>query len=221
MIVSARPISIWPKRLLAMFVLTPREQRLVVEQLCHGSVELLAGSPRLVRVEDLRHLLHLSGEGCVRDHLPVGKRSPFDHARTSGGGELSELACQPRLADARGPEQRDELRPRLSEDVVPDPLQRGELRNSSQHRDATGGTLSRAGRSCNGAPNTHRLLLAFGDNRLGVLVANDRTGCSICLLTHEDPVHRRSFLQTRGRVDDVAGNDALPLRSARTERHDQ
>src|SRR5438093_593680 len=72
----------------------------VAEQLCNCFVELLAGGLHFVGVEDPRHLLHLGGEGAVRNHLAVGKGSALDHARASGLCELPELACQPCLADA-------------------------------------------------------------------------------------------------------------------------
>ncbi len=108
----------------------------------------------------------------------------------------------------------------LRHDALPDSFQDGELRRATQHRNATGCALSRADRSREGAPHAHGVLLAFRDHRLRVLVADDRTRGSIRLLADEDAVDGSGLLQTRCRVDDVAGDDPFSLRRTRGERHE-
>ena len=46
-----------------------------------------------------------------------------------------------------------------------------------------------------------------------MLVFEYAIGGAVCLLGHRDAVHRRHSLQTRGRVDDVAGSSPHPPRT--------
>ena len=67
-------------------------------------------------------------------------------------------------------------------------------------------------------PGADRLALPLADDRLGVAVVDRVRGRPVGLLADEDAVQRRSRLQARGRVDDVAGRHRLALARPRAER---
>jgi hypothetical protein len=70
-------------------------------------------------------------------------------------------------------------------------------------------------------PECQRLRLALRGDRLEGFVLEDVTRRPVRLLTNRDPVDRSRTLDTRRRVDDVAGDDALPLLRAGTHRDDR
>ena len=132
-----------------------------------------------------------------------------------------ELGGQARLPDPGRAEERDELRPLLGDDVLPDPDEHAELRRATEHRHLPPPPL--AGRECRGesSPDADRQLLALRNDLAGLLVVDGRPRRSKCLFADEDPVHRRGFLQTRSGVDDVTGHHPLPVRRARGQRHER
>ena len=80
---------------------------------------------------------------------------------------------------------------------------------------------SEAGARRERAVERERLRLALHLDRLERLVLEDALGRAEGLLRARDPVDRRSALQARGRVDDVARDDPLALLRARVERDDR
>ena len=118
-----------------------------------------------------------------------------------------ELALQARLADARRPENRDEVWSAVSDRPLPDRSEQLHLAIASDHRRRR--PLGRSGDRRDGSPGPDRLLLAFGVDRAQLLVADGGSCEEVCLLAHDELARRRAGLKSRSRVDDVAHGEGL------------
>ena len=76
-----------------------------------------------IALVDPAQLLHLRCEGEVRAALAVGQRAAVHGAPAELFDDPVELLCQPRLADARRPEDGHEVRDRIGSDAFPDAAQ--------------------------------------------------------------------------------------------------
>ena len=195
--------------------------RFAVEQARDRTLELFDGRSRGVRVEHACDLLQLGPERTVRRDLAVGERTASDHPRSFIRGKTGELAREPRLADSRGTEHRDQVRASLGDDPFPDSAEHRELGDATEHRDAPLCTLAGRNSSGNGAPHPDRGLLSLGDDRVCLLEVDHGACRPIGLVADQDAVRRCRFLHPRRRVHHVARHHSLPLRHARSEGHER
>ena len=136
-----------------------------------------------------------------------------------GLDRAEELVDEPRLADARHPDEGDELqcalRPRPLERIaerVELPLPADERRPGLREVDAV--TRARLER----LPHRHRRRLPLRLDRLRLAVVDCMARGVIRRLADQDPVHRRRRLQPRRGVDDIAGGHSFALGGPGAER---
>ena len=189
----------------------------VGDEIRHRLAQLRLGRLGGVGLEDpglrLDHLPH----GPEGDALAVRERAalpPVDDQVRIRVHRLRELPHEPALADSRDAYERDELRPPLPQGARETVRQPVELLAAADERRRTAllhvDPQTRPGGDC--LPDRNGLRLPLRAHRLALAVLDHPLGRPVGRLADEDPVHRRGALEPGGRVDDVAGDHALPAR---------
>ena len=159
------------------------------------------------------------------DPLAVGQTTPLappDDLLLSVDERL-ELRDQPCLPDAGLAGHRHELQRRVAQRTRIGVLQQRQLVLATDEG-GVGATLdvdAEAAARTRCAPERQRLGLAFDGYRLE-LVVDDHVACRAKRrVADDDRADRRRRLEARGRVDDVAGGDSLPLFGTGVEGNDR
>src|SRR5213078_5082222 len=105
--------------------------------------------------------------------------------------ERRELAAEPRLADARRSDERDEMRTPLGDTAPPDRLEQLELAIPADQRRGAERAICGGRRRLHGQPCFDRIGLALRLHRIERLVANRLTSRAIRLGTDDDTPTRR------------------------------
>ncbi len=189
------------------------------EQLRDGCEQLLRGFGGRVAVEDVRHLLQMSGKGGVGAAGPIRGRPAAQRPASQLRDQVAELIRETRLSDPGRSQDRDQVRTPLLDDPFPRPSKDLELALPTQHRDGGERPLADRHRGSDCVPDGDRTRLSFRHDRLRRPVLDGRPRAPIGLLTDHDSVHGRARLQTCGRVHHVAGDHRLAAAGAGVERH--
>ena len=165
----------------------------------------------------MAELFDLARERTVRAALAVGQRPAGDRESSEVVDNPAKLGRNPALPDAGGAEHRDEMRPALADDALPDPAENLELPL------ATDDCVRRRGLVVDGLcahshPRVERLGLSLGHDRIRALVLDRAPRGAVRLVADENAVDRRPLLQAGGRVHDIARHHRLAERRARGER---
>ena len=167
---------------------------------------------RWVEVGESGRLLDRLDHRVVRDPLAVGQApSRQDGDATAETGQ--ELLDQTRLADARGPEHRDELAGAVLEDRVEPLPELGELPPAPDHRRPEGPRDgSRDVEHPEEPPRGDPFGLALQGERIDRFRLDDVADQPIRVVPDEDPAGRGVLLEPGGDVDGVARDERLPRR---------
>jgi len=181
-----------------------------------GALELGLDLIRRVGLEDAALRLHDLPERPEGDPLPVGKAAALPPANELPGAILDvaeELRAEPALAHPRLADDRDELAGALLRRALEGADQKRllELPADERCRTRAGHVRAEAGAGGERAVEGERLRLSLHLHGLELLVGEDALRLPVRLLRDLDPVDRCCTLQAGGGVDDVAGDDSLPL----------
>ena len=151
------------------------------------------------------------GERPVRDALAVGKAAAAHHRRLASDTR-QELRDQPRLADARGPENREQEARAFPDGSLVGLLERGELAFASDHRGIeAAGPAGQISRQRDQPVRPDRFALALQTQRLGRLDLDRVANEAIRGLAEQDLAGRSGLLEALGHVHRVTGRKPLAL----------
>ena len=119
---------------------------------------------------------------------------------------------EPRLPDARRPEDGDQVRPKLGQAPRPDRPHELELVPASNERAFGERPVRGREQRLDGDPRLDRLGLSLGVDRSDGLVPNRVTRRAMCLAADEEPSRSRGGLKPRRGVHDVAGSQHVRAR---------
>ena len=170
---------------------------------------------------DAGEVLDLHRKRAVRAALAIRQAAAAHDATLPRRNALRELRREPRLADARRAEDRDEVRAALELDAVPRGVEETDLPVASDERRAREVALAGGDCRCHRAPRGDRSGLALRCHRLGRLVLDRCARGQVRLRADDDFADRCVLLQPRRGVHDVACDHRLAVRRPRRERHDR
>src|SRR5439155_14698281 len=183
-----------------------------------GCFEFRHGHGVRVRLEDPGDLADELYEGLVPRTLLVRQLSNVEGLTAVGLHIERELFGEPRLADARLTEDRDEVRSSLRDRAVPDVSNEPGLTVTSDERH-----LRRPDREgyerFDRHPRRDRLPLPLGGNRRDRLAPDHPAGGPEGLLADQDPTGWRGALEPRGGVHHITGHQEVPIGRAGFDRH--
>jgi hypothetical protein len=191
-----------------------------------GALELGLGLVGRVGLEDAALGLDDLPERPEGDPLPVGEAAALPPANELPGAILEvaeELRAEPALAHPRLAHDRDQLAGALLRRALEGADQQRPLELPADERCRThaGHVRAEAGAGGERAVEGERLGFSLHLHGLELLVVEDALGLPVRLLRDRDPVHRCCTLQAGGGVDDVAGDDSLPLLGTGAQRDDR
>ena len=195
------------------------------ERVLHRLVDLRGDLLRRVLLEDAGLGLEDLPQRPQRDSVAVGEAATLAPRDDLGIGvdDSLQLEDEPALADARNPDERQELRRSLvtrSFERVPDdaelPLASDQLRARLVRNVDT-----EARSSSDGLPDGDWVGLALRFDGLGVLVVDRMPCCPVGGLVCDDAVDGRCALEASCGVDDVSGRHALTCVRPRVERDER
>ncbi len=181
-------------------------------ELLDPELQLLARCRRRVRLEDSDRRVHKARECLVPGLLLIGEAAASKDATAVGRDEYGELVAEPRLPNARRPENGDQVRPALGQAPRPDRPDELELVRAPDECTLGERPVRRRDQGLDGQPRLDRLGLSLYDERSHGLVPNRVPRRSICLAADEEATRRRGGLEPRRRVHDVAGSQHVGAR---------
>jgi hypothetical protein len=173
-------------------------------ELLDPELQLLARCGRRVRLEDSGPRVHEARERLVAGLLLIGKTAAPKDATAVGGDEHGELVTEPRLPNARRPENGDQVRSALGQTPRPDRLDELELVRTPDECTLDKRPVRRRDQGLDRQPRLDRLGLSLHVERSHGLVPNRVPRRPVCLVTDEQSSWGRGGLETRRRVHYVA-----------------